>query len=87
MKRYFNQESGLLATFAINKSTTVLEDGNNNISSSLSFTGLRPDTQYQFTIVAYTNVGPGPEAMISVSTLPDGTYTYIILYCCLLRIT
>ena len=71
MVTYFNQTTGELGTFSINNSTTVLAD-DNIILSSLNFTDLRLGTEYQFTIVAYTNVGPGPEAMISVSTLHDG---------------
>ena len=72
----FNQTTGVMDTFTISNVTTVVAN-NNNISSSLNYTDLRPGTQYHFTIVAYTSVGPGPEEMISVSTLPDGTYTSI----------
>ncbi|XP_065905772.1 receptor-type tyrosine-protein phosphatase F-like isoform X3 [Dysidea avara] len=74
MVTYFNQTNGEMDIFTINNSTSVLAD-DNNISSSLNFTNLRHSTEYQFTIVAYTNVGPGPEAMISVSTLPDASPT------------
>ena len=77
MVTYFNQTNGEMDIFTINNSTSVLAD-DNNISSSFNFTNLRHSTEYQFTIVAYTNVGPGPEAMISVSTLPDGNVTVII---------
>ncbi|XP_065904893.1 uncharacterized protein [Dysidea avara] len=78
MVTYFNQTTGELGTFSINNSTTVLAD-DNIILSSLNFTDLRLGTEYQFTIVAYTNVGPGPEAMISVSTLHDVPPTPVIL--------
>ncbi|XP_065914678.1 protein sidekick-1-like isoform X2 [Dysidea avara] len=70
MVTYFNQTTGEMDTFTINNSTTILAD-DNDISSSLTFTDLRLATEYQFTIVAYTNVGSGPEAMISVTTPPD----------------
>jgi len=61
-------------TFTTCNSTSVEVD-DINISVSLSLTDLRVGTVYQFTVVAYTNVGPGPEAMISISTLPDGKHT------------
>ena len=72
----FNQTYGVMDTFTISNATTVIAN-NDNILSSLNYTDLRPGTQYHFTIVAYTNVGPGPKEMISVSTLPKGTYTLI----------
>ena len=75
MVTYFNQTSGEMDTFASNNSTVVLPDNSTTLSSA-SFTDLRLGTQYQFTIVAYTNVGPGQEEMISVSTLPDGKYMH-----------
>ena len=71
VKIYFNQETGEVETLIDNNSTSVEVD-DVNISVSFNLTDLRPGTGYQFTIVAYTNVGPGPKAMISVSTLPDG---------------
>ena len=74
----FNQTTGVMDTFTISNFTTVIAN-NNNILSSLNYADLRPGTQYHFTIVAYTNKGPGPEALISVSTLPKGTYTLIII--------
>ena len=57
-----------METFTTNDSTSV----NDSVPATLNITDLRIGTQYQFTIVAYTNVGPGSEAMISESTLPDG---------------
>ena len=72
----FNQTNGVMDTFTISNVTTVIAN-NNNILYSLNYTDLRPGTHYHFTIVAYTNVGPGPEEMISVSTLPDGTNTFL----------
>jgi len=75
MKTYYNQETRSLATSAINNSITVAEHNNTLNLNSVNFTDLRPGTQYHFTIVAYTNVGPGPESMILVSTLPDGNHT------------
>ena len=72
MVTYFNQETSQMETFAVNNSITDFELGDDNISSSLNLTDLRLGTEYQFTIVAYTNVGPGPEAMTSASTLSDG---------------
>ena len=77
----FNQTNGVMDTPTISNVTTVIAN-NDTISSSLNYTDFRPGTQYHFTIVAYTNVGPGPEAMISTSTLPNGTvhtYIYIII--------
>jgi len=71
MVTYFNQTTGKTDIFTASNSTSI-ELSDDNISASLNFTDLRHDTEYQFTIVAYTNVGPGPEAVISVSTLPDG---------------
>ena len=67
MVAYFNQTSGEMNTFTINNSTIVLAD-DNIILSSMNFTDLRLGTEYHFTIVACNNVGPGPGAMISVST-------------------
>jgi len=71
MVTYFNQDAGQLDKFTANNSTSV-EISDDNISASIDFTNLRFGTEYQFTIVAYTNGGVGPEASISVSTLPDG---------------
>ena len=71
MVTHFNRTTDEMDTFTINNSTTVLAD-DTNVSSSLNLTNLRLGTEYQFTIVAYTKVGPGPEAVISVSTLPHG---------------
>jgi len=71
MITYYNQTTGEMDTFTINNSTSVLAD-DSNILSSMNFTDLRLGTEYQFTIVAYTSVGLGPEAVTSVSTLPDG---------------
>ena len=71
MVTYFNQTTGKMDIFTASNSTSI-ELSDNNISASLNFTDLRLGTEYQFTIVAYTNLGPGPEAIISVSTLPDG---------------
>jgi len=59
--------------FTHSNSITV-EVNDDNISVSLNLTDLRLGTEYEFTVVAYTNVGPGPEAVISVSTLPDGNH-------------
>ncbi|XP_065904644.1 receptor-type tyrosine-protein phosphatase S-like isoform X2 [Dysidea avara] len=70
MVTYFNQNTSLMETFTMNNSTSV-EPNDDSISASLIFSDLRLGTEYQFTIVAYTNVGPGPEAIMSVSTLPD----------------
>jgi len=71
MITYYNQTTGEMDTFTANNLSTVeVEDV--NVSVSLLFTNLRLGTEYQFTIVAYTDVGPGTEAMIIVSTLPDG---------------
>ena len=74
MVTYFNQNTSLMETFTMNNSTSV-EPNDDSISASLIFSDLRLGTEYQFTIVAYTNVGPGPEAIMSVSTLPDGNHT------------
>ena len=68
---YFNQVTGQMEAFVFYNFTSV-ELSDDIISVSFNLTDLRLGTEYQFTIVAYTNVGPGPEAMISVSTLPDG---------------
>ena len=73
MVAYLNQVSGRMDTFTDNDFISVEVD-DQNTSNLLTFTDLRPGTQYQFTIVAYTNVGPGPEAMVSMSTLPDGNH-------------
>ena len=73
MVTYYNQDTCKIEAFDLNNFTSV-ELSDDNISASLNFTDLRLGTEYQFTIVAYTNVGPGPEAMISVSTLPDGNH-------------
>ena len=70
MVTYFNQDTSQMEKFTEKNSFSV--DDENAVSFSLSFTDLRPGTKYQFTIVAYTNAGPGPEEMISVSTPPDG---------------
>ncbi|XP_065903762.1 protein sidekick-1-like [Dysidea avara] len=74
METHFNQDTGQMDTFTVNNFTSV-ELSDDKISASLNLASLRPGTKYQFTIVAYTNVGPGPEAMISVSTLPDAPPT------------
>jgi len=68
MVMYYNQESGQMETFTTNNFNSV----DDNVPVTLSITNLGPGIRYHFTIVAYTNVGPGPEAMISESTLPDG---------------
>ena len=73
MVTYYNQDTGQMETFVFYNFTSV-ELSDDNISVSLNFTDLRSGTEYQFTIVANTNVGPGPEVMISVSTLPDGKH-------------
>jgi len=73
MKMYFNQDTGQMERFAVSNFTSI-KFGGDDISALLSLTDLFPDTRYQFTIVAYTDVGPGPEAMISVSTRPDGNH-------------
>ncbi|XP_065904489.1 receptor-type tyrosine-protein phosphatase dep-1-like [Dysidea avara] len=74
MVTYYNQDTGQMETFVFYNFTSV-ELSDDNISVSLNFTDLRSGTEYQFTIVANTNVGPGPEVMISVSTLPDAPPT------------
>ena len=79
METHFNQDTGQMDTFTVNNFTSV-ELSDDKISASLNLASLRPGTKYQFTIVAYTNVGPGPEAMISVSTLPDGKHKYLNTY-------
>ncbi|XP_065904495.1 phosphatidylinositol phosphatase PTPRQ-like isoform X2 [Dysidea avara] len=71
---YFNQVTGQMEAFVFYNFTSV-ELSDDIISVSFNLTDLRLGTEYQFTIVAYTNVGPGPEAMISVSTLPDAPPT------------
>ena len=53
-------------------SPVSIEDNSEIISFSLIIADLRPGTQYQFTIVAYTSVGPGSEAMATLSTLGNG---------------
>ena len=85
MVTYFNQKTDEMDTFTINNSTTVLAD-DNDVSSSLNLTNLRLGTEYQFTIVAYTKVGPGHEAVISVSTLPDGIVKQPTALCVTLKI-
>jgi len=69
MVTYISQTTDAMDTFTINNSVSVLAD-DNIVSSSLNLTDLRLGTEYQFTIVAYTNVGPGPEGVISAFTLP-----------------
>ena len=39
---------------------------------TFELTGLRPDTEYNFTIAAYTVVGRGPVAVGQVTLLPRG---------------
>jgi len=82
MVTYFNQDTSQMDKFTEKHSSSIDDE---NTVSSLSFTDLRPGAKYQFTIVAYTNVGPGPEEMISVSTPPDGNcvqveYLIIVTY-------
>ena len=51
----------------------------NESSSSINITDLRVGTEYLISVVAFTSVGPGASANISVSTLPNGTknnFTY-----------
>lgn len=69
------QTSGGIDTFTDNNSTVVEDD---NASVSFFFANLRLGTEYEFTIVAFTKVGRGAEAMISVSTLPDGNYLFVL---------
>ena len=51
----------------------------NDITYSIDFTELFPGTQHQFSVVAYTSVGPGDIAELSITTLPDGNHLYICL--------
>lgn len=49
----------------------------NDITYSVDFTELLPGTRHQFSVVAYTSVGPGDTAELSITTLPDGNYLCI----------
>ena len=74
---YFNQDTSQIENFTVKNSFNIDDE---NAVSSLNFTDLRPGKKYQFTIVAYTSVGPGPEEIISVSTLPDGNCVYVVYF-------
>ena len=79
MVTFFDQEAGEVDIFSASNFTSVEVD-EDNISAALNVTDLRLGTEYQFTIVAYTNVGQGPEESILVSTQPDGKHLFNILY-------
>ena len=70
----YNQDTGQMDPFTAN-GLIIVDLNDDNISATLNVTDLRLGTEYQFIIAAYTNVGPGPEVMISVFTLPDGKHT------------
>ena len=79
MVTYFNQDTGQTNMFnASNFTGNELND--DNVSATINITDLRLGTKYQFTVVAYTNVGPGSEAMITVSTSPAGKQL-LVRYC------
>ncbi|XP_065910272.1 protein sidekick-2-like isoform X2 [Dysidea avara] len=68
-KTYLNQSTGAMELFDDYDIMDVT--ATNDITYSIDFTELFPGTQHQFSVVAYTSVGPGDIAELSITTLPD----------------
>jgi len=71
---YLNQSTG--ATEIFDDYDEIVVIATNDITYSIDFTELLPGTQHQFSVVAYTSVGPGDTAELPVTTLPDGKHLY-----------
>ena len=59
----------IMQVIATDRSDTVVDEFSTATTCTFSFDKLQPCTQYQTTVVAYTRLGPGEAAELSVTTL------------------